>query len=83
MYEDGYASIHHLIGDYDSNYELDNELELSDRFYAEQTRANLFFTLSYKSRRNRISLVIMDNLGTEKSYRELEGLGGVMRMFLA
>ena len=76
MYEGGYASMHHLIGDYDSSYELENQLELSDRFYAEQTRANLFFTLSYKSRRNRVSLVVMDNLGTEKSYRELEGLGG-------
>jgi len=76
MYEGGYAAMHHLTGDYEANYELENQLELSDQFYQEQSRANLFFTLSYKSRRNRISLVIMDNLGTEKSYRELEGLGG-------
>ena len=73
MYEDGFTGLYELTGNYNSAFVLTPRLELSDKRYQQDVRNNLLFSLAYKSRLSKVSINIMNNLGTEKTYRVQNG----------
>ncbi len=74
MYDDGFAGLYQLNGNYNSAFTLEPQLELSDRRYQQDIRHNLLFNFAYKTRYSKISFMLLNNLGTEKSYRILDGI---------
>jgi hypothetical protein len=74
MYEDGFAGLYQLQGNYNSAFTLQPELELSDKRYQQDVRTNALLNFAYKTRFSKVSLLLMNNLGTEKSYRVLDGI---------
>lgn len=74
MYEDGFAGLYQLDGNYNSAFTLEPELELSDKMYQQNVRTNLLLNFAYKTRFSKVSVLLLNNLGTEKSYRVLDGI---------